>query len=202
MCPGGTVMAAASEAGGVVTNGMSLHARSGPNANAALVAGVGPEDFGPDPFAGIAFQQLLERAAFAAGGKDYTAPAETAGSFAAGEGQLRLGSVQPSYPRGVRAADLGALFPAGIAGALRGGLAAFGRKLPGFDAPHAVLTGVESRTSSPVRMPRGEGLESLDIPGLWPCGEGAGYAGGIMSAAVDGIRVARQIAERYRPGAG
>ncbi len=199
MCPGGSVVAAASEAGGVVTNGMSRHARGGPNANAALVAGVGEEDFGRDPFAAIGFQRRMEQAAFAAGGGDYSAPAEDLASFLEGRGLLRPGRVQPSYPRGVRAADLGALLPDGVADALRAGARVFGRKLPGFGAQDALLTGLETRTSSPVRMPRGENGESESLGGLYPCGEGAGYAGGIMSAAVDGIRAARAIAARYRP---
>ena len=199
MCPGGSVVAAASETGGVVTNGMSLHARGGPNANAALVAGVNESDFGGDPFAAIAFQRRLEQAAFAAGGGTYAAPAESVGSFLDGTGKLPAGRVQPTYPRGVVAADLGALLPRDIAETLRGGLAAFGRKLPGFAAPDALLTGLETRTSSPVRIARDAGFESPSLKGLYPCGEGAGHAGGIMSAAVDGLRVARAIAGRYRP---
>ena len=200
MCPGGSVVAAASETGGVVTNGMSLHARDGQNANAALVAGVGEQDFGDDPFAAMAFQQSLERAAFAAAGGTYAAPAESVGSFMQGAGKLPLGPVSPTYPRGVVPTDLGSLLPKDIAEALRLGLADFGRKLPGFSAPHAILTGLETRTSSPVRLERNENYESVSTQGLYPCGEGAGYAGGIMSAAVDGMRVARAIIGRYRPG--
>ncbi|MDL2219689.1 hypothetical protein LJC04_05090 [Ruminococcaceae bacterium OttesenSCG-928-O06] len=199
MCPGGSVVAAASEEGGVVTNGMSPHARSGENANAALVAAVDEKDYGPGLFDGMHFQRALEVAAYKAGGGAYTAPAQTVAGFLQGQATLAGAAVQPSYPRGVRAAALNALFPAGIATALQGGLAALGKKLPGFAAPGAVLTGVESRTSSPVRVLRGDGLESMSTPGLWPCGEGAGYAGGIMSAAVDGLRVAQAIAGRYAP---
>ena len=199
MCPGGQVVAAASEEGGVVTNGMSLHARDGANANAAVVVSVDGADFGQDPAKAIAFQRQLEQAAFAAGGRDYTAPAEDMASFLQGEGKLRIGRVEPTYSRGVRGADLGALLPKELADTLRTGLGAFGRKLPGYTAPDAILTGLETRTSSPVRLPRGEDFQSVQLPGLYPCGEGAGYAGGIMSAAVDGLRVARAIVERYAP---
>lgn len=198
MCPGGTVVAAATEEGGLVTNGMSRHARDGVNANAAVVAGVGEADFGKEPFAGIAFQRMLERAAYGAGGGGYTAPAQDIEAFFAGRARLDS-PVSPSYPRGVRAADLAALLPPAIARDLQGGLRAFGRKLPGFDK-NAVLTGLETRTSSPVRIPRDEARQSPSLAGLYPCGEGAGYAGGIMSAAVDGIKTARAIIERYRPG--
>ncbi|MFV0413383.1 MAG: NAD(P)/FAD-dependent oxidoreductase [Oscillospiraceae bacterium] len=199
MCPGGSMVAAASEEGGVVTNGMSLHARGGTNANAAVVAGVSEADFGTGPFAGIAFQRGLEQAAFAAGGGGYGAPAETVGSFLQGQGKLALGRIQPTYPRGVVGANLAALLPPPVGAALRAGLETFGRRLPGYSAADAVLTGLETRTSSPVRIARGEGLQSLSMPGLWPCGEGAGYAGGIMSAATDGVRVAEAIIQKYAP---
>lgn len=199
MCPGGNVVAAASRHGTVVTNGMSLHARSGPNANAAVVAAVDSADFGGGPFAGIAFQEQLEHAAYRAGGGTYAAPAETLGSFLGAGGKLALDKVMPTYPRGVVPADLGRLFPQDIAEALRAGLRDFGRKLPGYTAADAVLTGLETRTSSPVRIPRQETLESSTLAGLWPCGEGAGYAGGIMSAATDGVRVAKALIERYKP---
>lgn len=202
MCPGGQVVPAASEAGGVVTNGMSLHARSGTNANAAVVVSLDGTDFGQDPMRAIAFQRQLEQAAFTLGGGGYAAPAETLGSFLEGRGRLDPGRVAPSYARGVRAADLGGLFGGELSGALRAGLRAFGRKLPGYDAPDTVLTGPETRTSSPVRLARGEDLVCESLPGLYPCGEGAGYAGGIVSAAVDGLRVARAIVEKYRPAAG
>lgn len=199
MCPGGQVVAAASEKDRVVTNGMSFHARDGKNANAAVVVSVSDADFGGDAREAIAFQRALETRAFQAGGGGYTAPAENVRSFLNGEGRLRITSVQPTYPRGVHAADLGALLPNELASALRTGLSAFERKLRGYTAPEAVLTGLETRTSSPVRLMRGENMESVDLPGLYPCGEGAGYAGGIVSAAVDGVRVARTIAEYYRP---
>lgn len=201
MCPGGSVVAAASETGRAVTNGMSLHARDGENANAAVVVSVSAEDFGGDAARAIAFQRELEAKAFTAGGGGYAAPAENIDSFLRGAGALRVTSVQPTYPRGVTACDLGGLLPRELAEALRAGLAGFGRSLPGYTAPEAVLTGLETRTSSPVRMARGETGESADIAGVWPCGEGPGYAGGIMSAATDGLRAAARVAERYRPGA-
>lgn len=199
MCPGGQVVAAASERGGAVTNGMSFHARDGKNANAAVVVSVGPEDFGKDAAKAIAFQRELEEKAFRAGGGGYTAPAENVQSFLRGEGRLSVTAVAPTYPRGVTACDLGALLPDELAGALRTGLAAFDRKLHGYAAPAAILTGLETRTSSPVRLLREETLVSGDVPGVYPCGEGAGYAGGIISAAVDGVRVAKAICEHYRP---
>lgn len=202
MCPGGQVVAAASEQARAVTNGMSLHARDGANANAAVVVSVSDRDFDGDPARAIAFQRSLEQAAFAAGGGGYAAPAENVRSFLRGEGRLAFAGLRPTYPRGVRAADLGSLLPAELAGALREGLAAFQRKLPGYTAPEAILTGLETRTSSPVRIPRGEDYQCAALPGLYPCGEGAGYAGGIMSAAVDGVRVAAAIAARYAPPAG
>lgn len=199
MCPGGQVVAAASEEGRAVTNGMSFHARAGKNANAAVVVSVGPQDFDGDAKKAIAFQRMLEERAYAAGGGGYAAPAQGMGAFLAGRAGLPGGPVQPTYPRGVRAAELGGLLGEELAGALRAGLRAFGRRLPGYTAPEAVLTGLETRTSSPVRLARGEGLESPELPGVYPCGEGAGYAGGIMSAAVDGVRAALAIAQRYRP---
>ncbi len=202
MCPGGQVVAAASEEGGVVTNGMSLHARDGQNANAAVVVGVDGADFGQDPAAAIAFQRRLERAAFAAGGGGYAAPAETAGSFLSGRGRLEPRTVQPTYPRGVTPCDLGALLPAELTAALRAGYADFGRRLAAYRAPDAVLTGLETRTSSPVRLPRGGDLQCTALSGLYPCGEGAGYAGGIMSAAVDGLRCASALMAAHAPARG
>ena len=200
MCPGGTVCAAASEAGGVVTNGMSLHARDGRNANAAVVVSVDGRDFDNDPAKAVAFQRKLEQAAFRAGGGNYLAPAETVGSFLQGKGQLALGQVQPTYPRGVTPCDLGALLPPELSGALREGLTAFGRKMAAYRAPDAVLTGLETRTSSPVRLLRdGETLQCDALQGLYPCGEGAGYAGGIMTAAVDGVRCAAALMRQSAP---
>ena len=200
MCPGGSVCAAASEENAVVTNGMSLHARNGKNANAAVVVSVDGRDFDNDPAKAVAFQRQLEQAAYRAGGGGYLAPAETVGSFLAGRGQLELGAVQPTYPRGVTPADLGALLPDELSSALRDGLNSFGRKLAAYRAPDAVLTGLETRTSSPVRLLRDkETLVCEALPGLYPCGEGAGYAGGIMTAAVDGVRCAAALMKRYKP---
>ena len=204
MCPGGQVVASASEEERVVTNGMSYHARSGKNANAAVVVSVGGADFANDPRRAIAFQRELEAKAYAAGrvAGAYAAPAENVQSFLEGRGQLRIGSVQPTYDRGVTAADLGALLPGELADTLRAGLRAYERKIAGYTAPDAILTGLETRTSSPVRLKREEDLVCTQLAGLYPCGEGAGYAGGIMSAAVDGLRVARAIISRYAPAEG
>ena len=204
MCPGGQVVASASEKGCVVTNGMSYHARSGKNANAAVVVSVGGKDFGDDPRRAIAFQRELEARAYAAGRSagEYAAPAENIQSFLEGRGQLNIGRVQPTYDRGVTAADLGALLPGELADTLRAGLRAYERKIAGYTAPEAILTGLETRTSSPVRLKREENFECSQLAGLYPCGEGAGYAGGIMSAAVDGLRVARAIISRYAPAEG
>ena len=200
MCPGGQVVASASEEGGVVTNGMSYHARDGKNANAAVVVSVDGRDFDQDPARAIAFQRQLEQAAYRAGGGGYAAPAENVPSFLAGQGRLTIGRVQPTYDRGVTPYDLGSLLPEELAATMRTGLSAFERKIAGYTAPDAILTGLETLTSSPVRLPRGEDFQALDLPGLYPCGEGAGYAGGIMSAAVDGLRVARAILGRYKAG--
>ena len=178
---------------------MSYHARAGKNANAAVVISLDGSDFGGDAMKAVAFQRQLEQAAFRAGGSDYTAPAETVQSFLKGEGTLRLSAVRPTYDRGVRAFDLGSLLPGELAQGLRTGLAAFDRKLPGYAGPSAVLTGLETRTSSPVRLERGADFQCTLLPGLYPCGEGAGYAGGIMSAAVDGLRVARALIEGSAP---
>lgn len=201
MCPGGQVVASASETGRVVTNGMSYHARDGKNANAAVVVSVSAEDFGNDPRRAIAFQRRLEERAYAAGraAGEYAAPAENIQSFLEGRGQLKIGRVQPTYNRGVCPADLGSLLPDELANTLRVGLRAYERKIAGYTAPEAILTGLETRTSSPVRLKREENYECAQLAGLYPCGEGAGYAGGIMSAAVDGVRVARAIIGRYAP---
>ncbi|MFI3170546.1 MAG: hypothetical protein R3Y06_11430, partial [Faecalibacterium sp.] len=195
MCPGGQVVASASEEGGVVTNGMSYHARDGKNANAAVAVSVDGKDFGDDPRKALAFQHTLEQKAFAAGAKGglYAAPAENVQSFLQGAGKLSIGNVQPTYDRGVVAADLGALLPGELAETLRTGLRAYERKIKGYTAQDAILTGLETRTSSPVRLVRGESFQAQQVSGLYPCGEGAGYAGGIMSAAVDGLRVAGAI---------
>ena len=193
MCPGGQVVAAASEAGGVVVNGMSLYARDGENANSALLVNVLPEDFGgEDPLAGVRFQQKWERAAFRAGGGDYRAPAQKVGDFLACRDSDGPGKVTPSYHPGVKWGSLDDCLPEFVTSAMREALPLLDRKLKGFAHPDAVLTGVETRSSSPVRIERDKGCVS-NIVGLYPCGEGAGYAGGIMSAAVDGIRCAEAV---------
>lgn len=205
MCPGGEVVAAASEQGGLVVNGMSNRARDGRNANAAVLASVGVSDYEPVEgsavLGAIAFQRRIEQAAFRAGGGDYRAPVSTVGDFLAGRAGTPPGRVQPTYRGGlVCPADLGALYPAPVAGALRYALRAFGWRLPGYDAPDALLTAAETRTSAPLRILRDAG--TLTAPGfdrLYPCGEGAGYAGGITSAAVDGIRVAEAVMRRFAP---
>ena len=192
MCPGGTVVAAASEENTVVTNGMSNFARNGENANSALLVSVTPEDFSEDIFSGMEFQQKLEKAAFYMGGANYFAPAQTVADFHRNERGTGFGKVNPTYPVGVTPSNLSQLFPDFITHSLREGIVLMDRKIKGFNLPDAVLTGVESRSSSPVRIVRGDDLQS-NIKGLYPCGEGAGYAGGIMSAAVDGIRIAEAV---------
>lgn len=199
MCPGGVVVPAASQQEMVVTNGMSYHARDGKNANCALVVSVTPEDYGNGALDGVRFQQSLERAAFQAGGGGYRAPAQDVGSFLQGKAGLKTGKVAPSYQCGVQAADFGALLPKFVTDLLRDGLRRFDRRLSGFAAPDALLTGLETRTSSPVRILRGEDLQAIGLPGLYPCAEGAGYAGGIMSAAADGLRVALEIITCWAP---
>jgi uncharacterized FAD-dependent dehydrogenase len=195
MCPGGRVVAATSEPGRVVTNGMSQYSRAEFNANAGIVVGVDPaRDYPGDVLAGVGFQRLWESAAFTAGGGDYRAPAQLVGDFLAGRASTGLGDVAPSYKPGVRPAELAACLPGFAVAAMREALPAFGLQVPGFDRADAVMTGVETRTSSPVRIGRGEGFESLNTKGLYPAGEGAGYAGGILSAGVDGIRVAEALA--------
>ena len=194
MCPGGQVVAAASEEGGTVVNGMSLFARDGENANSALLVSVGPGVFGgEDPLAGVRFQRKWEQAAFALGGSSYRAPAQLAGDFLAGRPSSGPGKVHPSYKPGVTWTDLSKCLPAYAAEDMRQAIRIFDKKLRGFADPEAVLTGVETRSSSPVRITRNEKCCSLNLNGLYPAGEGAGYAGGILSAAVDGIRCAMEI---------
>ena len=194
MCPGGSVVAAASEENSVVTNGMSCFARDRENANSALLVGIEPADFGSDhPLAGMYLQRDIEQRAFVLGGRTGKAPCQLVGDLLAGRASTALGSVTPSYLPGVVPGDLRQLLPAFITDAMREALPLLGRKLRGFDMPDAVLTGPETRSSSPVRIPRGEMLESVDMKGLYPCGEGAGYAGGITSAAVDGVRCAEAV---------
>lgn len=197
MCPGGFVVPSASEEGMVVTNGMSCYARSGANANAAVAVSVTPADFGNSPLDGMQFQRRLERLAWQAGGKSYQAPAQDVGHFLNGKPGLTIGRVKPTYHLGVQPADFGKLFPDFVVDMLKLGLKSFDKKLHGFAAPDTLLTGIETRTSSPVRILRGENLQSLAVSGIYPCAEGAGYAGGIMSAAVDGIRSALAVMAEY-----
>ena len=194
MCPGGTVVAATSEPGRVVTNGMSQYSRNERNANAGIVVGVTPADYPGDALAGVAFQRHWEERAFEAGGRNYSAPAQRVGDFLAGRPSTSLGEVVPSYKPGVTPADLAACLPDFAAAAIREALPAFERQIKGFSLDDAVLTGVETRTSSPIRIRRDDSYQSLNTRGLYPAGEGAGYAGGILSAAVDGIRVAQAVA--------
>jgi uncharacterized FAD-dependent dehydrogenase len=205
MCPGGTVVAATSEIGRVVTNGMSQYSRNERNANAGIVVGIAPQDYRQDnrtdgpvsPLDGIAFQRFWESRAFELGGASYAAPGQLVGDFIAGHASTAFGSVLPSYRPGVTLADLGApgnaALPMYAIAAIRDALPAFERQIKGFSMPDAVLTGVETRTSSPLRIPRGRDFQSLNVRGLYPAGEGAGYAGGIMSAGVDGIEVAEAL---------
>lgn len=193
MCPGGVVIAASSEEDGVVVNGMSEFARSAVNSNSALLVGVGPGDYGSDhPLAGIAFQRELERRAFKAGGGNYKAPVQLVGDFLRNRPSKSLGDVFPSYLPGFSLSELDNCLPSFVADSLRAGLPILARQLSGFDRYDAVMTGIESRSSSPVRIFRDDFGESM-IKGVYPCGEGAGYAGGIVSAAVDGMRCAEWI---------
>ena len=199
MCPGGTVVAAASEPGRVVTNGMSQYSRNERNANAAIVVGITAEDFAEfdpsgSPLAGIALQRHWESVAYRLGGETYEAPAQKVGDFIAGQPSAALGAVVPSYTPGIRLGDLSQALPRYAIEAIREALPAFGKQIKGFDMADALLTGVETRTSSPVRLTRGGDGQSLNTRGLFPAGEGAGYAGGILSAGVDGIRAAEWVA--------
>jgi uncharacterized FAD-dependent dehydrogenase len=211
MCPGGLVVAAASEPGHLVTNGMSQHSRNERNANSAIVVGLDLSDLQPygrwpdDPLAGVAFQRHWEAKAFALGGNSYRAPCQRLGDFLSGSqanpaspwshrDHSSSANLEPSYTPGVTAANLDGCLPGFAAAAIREALPAFERSIPGFNMANALLTGVETRTSSPVRIPRGGSLESVNTEGLYPAGEGAGYAGGILSAAIDGIKVAEAVA--------
>lgn len=194
VCPGGQVVASASQPGRLVTNGMSRRARDGGNINGGFLVGVTPADFGSHPLSGVAFQEKWEEAAFALGGGNFFAPVQTVGDFLASRPSSVLGDVAPTYRPGVTPADLSRCLPPYVTETLRAALPLFDRKLRGFAAPGALLTGVETRSSSPVRILRDETFQS-SLRGLFPCGEGAGYAGGITSAAVDGIRVAEAIAQ-------
>ena len=218
-------MAAASENGGVVVNGMSLYLRDSGIANSALVVNVTPDDFGTDPLAGVMFQRKYERMAFMAGGQNYKAPAQSVQSFLQGtqptlrdaqkyleemagqnkktgpvkQAGMSFSPPMPSYRPGVTEAALESVLPAFVADTLKQGVRYFGRKIQGFDGPSGILTGVETRTSAPLRIVRGSDYQSVTHAGLYPCGEGCGYAGGIMSAALDGYHVARAIMKKYKP---
>jgi len=217
MCPGGPVVAATSEPGRVVTNGMSQYSRNERNANAGIVVGIDPSDYPTDteafhatlgehvqaqpapgtvhhPLAGIVLQRQLESNAYVMGGSDYNAPGQLVGDFINGKDSTQLGGVEPSYKPGVTLGSLHAALPSYAIEAMREALPAFAKKIKGFDMPDAVLTGVETRTSSPLKIPRGDDFQSTNTKGLYPAGEGASYAGGILSAGVDGIKVAEAVA--------
>lgn len=187
-------MAATSEFGGVVTNGMSQYSRAEFNANAGIVVGITPDDYPGGPLAGIEFQRRWESLAFKVGGEDYSAPCQRVGDFLEGRASTGLGGVVPSYKPGVRMTDLASCLPDYAIAAMREALPRFDRRIPGFAMADAVLTGVETRTSSPLRITRGRDFASVNTKGLYPAGEGAGYAGGILSAGVDGIKVAEAVA--------
>ncbi|MBN8444134.1 MAG: NAD(P)/FAD-dependent oxidoreductase [Gammaproteobacteria bacterium] len=195
MCPGGTVVAAASEEGRVVTNGMSQYSRNERNANSAIVVGIDPEtDYPGHPLAGIELQRKLEAQAFVLGGSNYDAPAQTIGDFLAGKPSSEFGDVQPSYTPGVKLTDLSEVLPAYAIAAIREAIPAFDKEIKGFARPEGLLTGVETRTSSPICIKRNAQYQSMNVAGLFPAGEGAGYAGGILSAGIDGIKVAEAVA--------
>jgi uncharacterized FAD-dependent dehydrogenase len=193
MCPGGFVIGAASEEGGVVTNGMSQYARNEVNANSAIVAEVSPTDFPVHPLAGFLFQRDWERKTFTLGGEDYFAPVQRVEDFLNGIQSDQLGSVKPTYQPGVRLVDLSQALPEQIIAAIQEALGVFTRRIPGFSGPDAILTGIETRTSCPLRILRGRDGQSISIRGIYPVGEGSGYAGGIMSSAIDGIKAAEKV---------
>jgi len=194
MCPGGTVVAAASEEHGVVTNGMSQYSRAERNANSAIVVGIDPSDYPGNPLAGIDFQRALERNAYVLGGSNYDAPAQKVGNFLKGTSSATVGGVVPSFQPGVRLTDLSKALPDFCIEAIREAIPVFNRKIKGFALEDALLTGVETRTSAPICIKRGKDFQSVNTQGLYPAGEGAGYAGGILSAAIDGIKVAEAMA--------
>jgi uncharacterized FAD-dependent dehydrogenase len=194
MCPGGTVVAATSEEGRVATNGMSQYSRNERNANAGIVVGITPQDYPEHVLAGIALQRKWESKAFEAGGRTYRAPGQRVGDFLERRPSTALGAVTPSYRPGVHLTDLSDCLPDYAIEAIREAIPAFARQIPGFAMEDAILTGVETRTSSPVRIKRGAEFESPNTRGLYPAGEGAGFAGGILSAAIDGIKVAEAVA--------
>jgi uncharacterized FAD-dependent dehydrogenase len=196
MCPGGTVVAAASEEGRVVTNGMSQYSRNERNANSAIVVGIDPErDYPNHPLAGIDLQRQLETLAFELGGKDYSAPAQTIGDFLKRKPDSELGDVKPSYTPGITLTDLSKALPDFAVDAIREAIPAFNKKIKGFSSDDGLLTGVETRTSSPISIKRNKEFQSINTKGLFPAGEGAGYAGGILSAGIDGIKVAEAVAK-------
>lgn len=198
MCPGGYVMPAASEEGGVVVNGMSNYARDGENANSALIVQVTSADFGGEhPLAGVEFQRRLERAAFVAGGSNYAAPVQRIGDFLDGKTSTYFGEVLPTYAAGTSFVNLSDVLPMAVTNTLRTSILDLDRRLKGFADPDGILTAVESRTSSPLRMERDESMQSVGVRGLYPCGEGAGYAGGITSSAADGLRVAEGVFSQF-----
>lgn len=199
MCPGGVVVASSSGEGQVVTNGMSYHARAGKNANSAIIVQVNPSDFGKDPLSGLVFQEKIENAAFRLGGSDYSAPAIRVGDFLTGEKPVCFGSVQPTYRPNVVPRDISRCMPPAISNGIKDGIRAFARQIRNFDMYDAVLTAVESRSSAPVRIMRDELGEATRLKGLYPVGEGAGYAGGIVSASVDGMHAAERIMNKYKP---
>ena len=202
MCPGGEIVAAATEKDGLVVNGMSFSRRDGVNSNSAIAVSVGREDFGNTVEGAVGFIRNIEKAAFKAGGGDFCAPVETVGDFLSGKAIHSPTRIMPTYMGGgkYRVTELSGIFPDFITEELKLGLHSFGRRIKGFDSPDAILTGAETRTSSPVRMPRDkESLTALGHSLVYPCGEGAGYAGGITSAAVDGVKVASKIIERFAP---
>jgi len=194
MCPGGTVVAAASEEHGVVTNGMSQYSRAERNANSAIVVGIDPSDYPGNPLAGIDFQRALERNAYVLGGSNYDAPAQKVGNFLQGTSSETVGSVVPSFQPGIKLTDLSKALPDFCIEAIREAIPVFNRKIKGFALEDALLTGVETRTSAPICIKRGKDFQSINTQGLYPAGEGAGYAGGILSAAIDGIKVAEAMA--------
>lgn len=194
MCPGGTVVAATSEEGRVVTNGMSQYSRNERNANSAVVVGIDPSDYPGNPLAGIEFQRQIESHAYVMGGSNYDAPAQTVGDFLKGQSSATLGAVKPSFKPGIKLTDLSDALPDFCIEALREAIPAFNRKIKGFALEGALLTGVETRTSAPINIKRGDDFQSVNTKGLFPAGEGAGYAGGIMSAGIDGIKIAEAMA--------
>lgn len=200
MCPGGTVVATTSEPERVVTNGMSQYSRAERNANAGIVVGISPDDYPGHPLAGIEFQRRWESLAYEAGGRNYSAPGQLVGDFIAGRPSTALGEVIPSFKPSVTPTDLSLCLPDYAIAAMREALPAFGKQIRGFDLPDAVMTGVETRTSSPISIRRGEDFQSVNTLGLYPAGEGAGYAGGILSAGIDGIKVAEALARQSIAG--